>query len=284
MPAPPLVFPTDALTWLLADHEGDGLPLANLRPKDLRQLVRDLAQSPEQASLLDKAIENGLPMDVSTGDQGHVIGADEGLLNTVLFDLHDRYYSIKGNTIPLEGYFTLIKRLLEHGINPNRANDDGHYPLHQSCTFGLIFEHSLTGLLLDHGALVDVTDAAGNTPLAHALGAVELEIADILLDRGARAGEPEMAAFLQGIVRTSWEEGADSDSMAALAHLNALLGRLVQAGADPDCLRMESPLVTELGDDAHRGIPGLFLTGLEQARMDTAFPVSGIETGKKVRM
>jgi ankyrin repeat protein len=281
----PLAVSTQTLASLLRDHEGEGLPLAHLRAKDLRALIRDMAQNPEQGAMLDQAIENGLPMDLSTGDQGHVIGKEEGLLNLVLFDLHDRHFSIEGaNTIPVEGYFTLVERLLDQGTNPNRANEDGHYPLHQSCDLGLVFEKSLTKLLLDHGALLDVTDVSGNTPLAYALETSEFEMAEAMLDRGAKVGSPEMAAFLQGIVRASWQEGADSDREAALAYLHTLLARLVQAGADPSCLRMDSPLVTELGDDAHRGILGLLLTGVEQARMERVFPGSEIETGKKVRM
>jgi ankyrin repeat protein len=56
----------------------------------------------------------------------------------------------------------LVRRLLEHGADPNICNEYDKAPLHQSLSRGWL---EATQLLLSYGAKVDERDEEGMTPL-----------------------------------------------------------------------------------------------------------------------
>jgi ankyrin repeat protein len=55
----------------------------------------------------------------------------------------------------------MVRRLLEHGADPNICNNDHTTPLHEASSRGLL---EVARLLLSYGAKVDEKDREGKTP------------------------------------------------------------------------------------------------------------------------
>lgn len=84
-----------------------------------------------------------------------------------------------------------MRRLLERGNNPNKANDSGETPLHFAAFFG---NAEATRLLLEKGADTEVYSTAnsytnayypGSTPLHYALWFDRDDVVDLLVGHGA---------------------------------------------------------------------------------------------------
>ena len=103
--------------------------------------------------------------------------------------------SADGET-PLYGVFTgpsgrreqdgkvaeVVRRLLEHGADPNIATRYHSTPLHQASSLGSL---EAARLLLSYGAKVDEKDGSGNTPFQLATSEGHDEITKLLLEHGA---------------------------------------------------------------------------------------------------
>ena len=75
-----------------------------------------------------------------------------------------------------------VAELLEHGITPDAANEDGLTALHQCCIDNNV---EMLRLLLEYGANVDAQDSDKWTPLHAAATCGHLELVRILIDHGA---------------------------------------------------------------------------------------------------
>lgn len=75
-----------------------------------------------------------------------------------------------------------VAELLERGITPDAANEDGLTALHQCCIDNNV---EMLKLLLDYGANVDAKDSDKWTPLHAAATCGYLELVRILIDHGA---------------------------------------------------------------------------------------------------
>ena len=75
-----------------------------------------------------------------------------------------------------------VRRLLEHGADPNIPNNNHTSPLHQESSLGRL---EVTQLLLSHGAKVDAKDGEGRTPFELAASNGHHEITKLLLEHGA---------------------------------------------------------------------------------------------------
>ena len=99
--------------------------------------------------------------------------------------------SIYGET-PLYGTLTgceedekaviIIRRLLEHGADPNIPRDSHRTPLHKASSSGWL---EVARLLLSYGAKVDEKDEDGKTPLQVAESESHEELTKLLLEHGA---------------------------------------------------------------------------------------------------
>ena len=89
-------------------------------------------------------------------------------------------------------HIDLMQSLLDHGADPNARDDDGSTPLHCSswCKKGKYSETKGTvegtRLLLKYGAIIDVEDNEGRTPLQIALEHERQEIVSCLSEHGAK--------------------------------------------------------------------------------------------------
>ncbi len=94
----------------------------------------------------------------------------------------------KGNTLLMlasyNGQLETTRVLLEHGGDPQLANDMGQIPLAGAAFKG---DTEMTRLLIEHGADVNARMADGKTPLMFAAMFNRLEIIDLLLAHGADA-------------------------------------------------------------------------------------------------
>ncbi|XP_059226781.1 protein phosphatase 1 regulatory subunit 16A isoform X2 [Stomoxys calcitrans] len=75
-----------------------------------------------------------------------------------------------------------VAELLEHGITPDAANEDGLTALHQCCIDNNV---EMLRLLLEYGANVDAQDSDKWTPLHAAATCGHLDLVRILIDHGA---------------------------------------------------------------------------------------------------
>ena len=94
----------------------------------------------------------------------------------------------KGNSLLMlasyNGQLETAHLLLEHGGDPQLANDMGQIPLAGAAFKG---NTEMTRLLIEHGADVNARMADGKTPLMFAAMFNRLEIIDLLLEHGADA-------------------------------------------------------------------------------------------------
>ena len=77
------------------------------------------------------------------------------------------------------GSLEITRMLLEHGANPNAMNYSGGTALH------VVSKITVVGLLLEYGVNVDVRDKERWTPLHKAAFNLNLQVLEVLLDRGA---------------------------------------------------------------------------------------------------
>ena len=94
----------------------------------------------------------------------------------------------KGNSLLMlasyNGQLEITRVLLEHGGDPQLANDMGQIPLAGAAFKGNV---EMSRLLIEHGADVNARMADGKTPLMFAAMFNRLEIIDLLLAHGADA-------------------------------------------------------------------------------------------------
>ena len=76
----------------------------------------------------------------------------------------------------------IMRRLLEHGADPNICTNDHTAPLHQASSHGWL---EAARLLLSYGAKVDVKDRSGVTPFQLAASKGNEEMTELLLEYGA---------------------------------------------------------------------------------------------------
>jgi ankyrin repeat protein len=85
-----------------------------------------------------------------------------------------------------------IQLLLSHGADVNARDNHGSTPLHHSSRIGeKLMEMGTVEIcrsLLEHGASIDAKNNAGETPLDVALADERHEIAEFLLEHGAKKG------------------------------------------------------------------------------------------------
>ena len=77
---------------------------------------------------------------------------------------------------------TVVRRLLEHGADPNICDNRHSTPLHGASFHGSL---EVAGLLLSYGAKVDAKDDEGATPFQVAASEGHHEITKLLLEHGA---------------------------------------------------------------------------------------------------
>ena len=112
--------------------------------------------------------------------------------------------------------------LIGQGADVDAKDEDGSTPLHGAAAAWQGAQRT-AALLVEHGASVDAKDAAGWTPLHHALvGQAPHDVAGMLIDRGADAGDAGAATALAG-----WTP------LHLVAHLNdpGLVAALLARGA-----------------------------------------------------
>ncbi len=94
----------------------------------------------------------------------------------------------KGNSLLMlasyNGQLDMTRVLLEHGGDPQIANDMGQIPLAGAAFKGNV---EMARLLIDHGADINARMPDGKTPLMFAAMFNRLEIIDLLLAHGADA-------------------------------------------------------------------------------------------------
>ncbi|KAF8258829.1 ankyrin repeat-containing domain protein [Lactarius quietus] len=76
----------------------------------------------------------------------------------------------------------MVRRILEHGADPNIPQRDHSTPLHQASSHGWL---EVARLLLSHGAKVDGKDGKGRTPFQVAASEGRDEMMKLLLEHGA---------------------------------------------------------------------------------------------------
>ena len=81
-----------------------------------------------------------------------------------------------------EEFTSMVRRLLEHGADPNICNNDHTTPLHEASSYGLL---DAARLLLSHGAKVDEKDGSGKTPLQVVASKRHDEMVKLLVAHGA---------------------------------------------------------------------------------------------------
>lgn len=93
-------------------------------------------------------------------------------------------------------YYQVVKQLLDGGANVQIAGRKNHSPLHNACSNCHI---GIVELLLQHGAEVNISNCAGNTPMDCALQAVEDYLEEepekvivTLLNHGAASINPKV--------------------------------------------------------------------------------------------
>ena len=76
----------------------------------------------------------------------------------------------------------MVRRLLEHGADPNLCDDSHRSPLHEASSRGLL---EAARLLLSHGATVDEKNGEGKTAFQMAASGGHDELTKLLLEHGA---------------------------------------------------------------------------------------------------
>ena len=93
-----------------------------------------------------------------------------------VFSNHCAKLEVEGEVVDL------VRRLLNHGADPNIGNENHYTPLHAASFFGL---RQVVSLLLSYGAKVDEKDKYGRTPFQWAASEGRDEVTKLLLEHGA---------------------------------------------------------------------------------------------------
>lgn len=88
------------------------------------------------------------------------------------------------------GHVGIIRRLLEHGAEVNLANNQRRTPLMYAAERTTDNDGTVAKLLLDNGADVNAVSDTGRTALTYAYKGYNDDIAQMLLERGAKGVEP----------------------------------------------------------------------------------------------
>ena len=94
----------------------------------------------------------------------------------------------KGDCTPLmeasmNGFAGIVKLLLRHGANTNTQSASRNTALHYACARG---DCEIVSLLLDHSSDIELQNEKGHTPLLEAVTHCHLNVALILIERGAQ--------------------------------------------------------------------------------------------------
>ena len=190
---------------------------------------------------------------VSSGKYGsreHGVGIARLLLEHGV-DIHARtkFHATALHRAAFSGKFDIVQLLLEHGANPNAENMHGEIPLHLVSRGKYDSKEYSVGVvrqLLERDVDVNALDKDRNTPLHTASCLGRLEIARVLLDRGATVGSENDRAqtplhlvsqgsyWFQddgpGVTKLLLERGADIDAQdkdyTTPLHLACYRGRL----------------------------------------------------------
>ncbi|KAN0137681.1 Ankyrin repeat-containing domain protein [Lactarius tabidus] len=100
-------------------------------------------------------------------------------------NMHDKRRNTPLHFAASEGHFEVARILLEHGADVNSQNDEGLTPLQQASQGQHLEYREVIRLLLDCDANVNMRDNNGNTTLHFAASEGHLEVARMLLERGA---------------------------------------------------------------------------------------------------
>ena len=147
----------DAMRWLL-DHGADPNACGDHGRTPLFYAV---------FAMQFEAVQVLLEHNADTNSQN---AAGDTLLSWVLYSFHSPGMLVD-----------MVRRLLEHGVDPNICNNDHITPLHTASSRGLV---EAARLLLSHGAKVDAKDNNGKTPLQVAASWVRDELAELLVEHG----------------------------------------------------------------------------------------------------
>lgn len=99
------------------------------------------------------------------------------LRNSYFSQINDRRLRSAASTNNIER----LNQLLEQGVNPNSADENGRTALHFACCKGY---SNIVQLLLTHRADCNVVDKLGNTPLHLAVCTTSKQTIDLLLKAG----------------------------------------------------------------------------------------------------
>lgn len=160
--------------------ESDEIPLLQSHRKD------DLARRQRR-----QILENGLLQAVQTGDiaQARVFlrQGESGLTGSTELNGQNLLYIAVRQRNGLHNT-EMIQLLLHHGADVNAVTQDGqHTALHVACRMN---EINTVNVLLAAGAHVNARNATGTTPLYWAAKLGFPELAQLLLDKGARIQQP----------------------------------------------------------------------------------------------
>lgn len=100
-----------------------------------------------------------------------------------------------------------VKRMLQHGVDPNEADDKGDYPIHLAAAH---LQPTVVNTLIQHGADLNATTREGKTPLQAALEACATPRLD-LSNSGAAWQRPDRTTARKRRRLSKWPQDIGSD-------------------------------------------------------------------------
>ena len=88
-----------------------------------------------------------------------------------------------------EGFADCVQILLNNGVEPNKADDEGLFPLAAACKLGHF--DTVRKLAVSSKVNLNVKDTTGKTPMVHAVIAGQLEIVRFLIQLKAKVNTPD---------------------------------------------------------------------------------------------
>jgi ankyrin repeat protein len=125
-----------------------------------------------------------------------------------------------GNPAQNEGHFASLDLILRHSINPNAARMGAttlHFTAARSGLHGAT-RARFAAMLIDHGARLDLLKS---TPLGWACRWGRLEMAELLIGRGALVQEPDAELWATPI---AWCRRMNHNQILALLESNSSAG------------------------------------------------------------